>query len=344
MKKQLLYLFILCCIQQQSAVAQTTIEKDTVNSIFQKIVEDNISHITILSDFDSLLRGRRIKDYPKIKATIIFDNEVHQDTMKTKLVLRGRYRRKICDMPPIKLDFVKADLAEMGLDSTYDELKLVTHCLDEANSNQTLLKEYWTYRLYQELTPNSFKVHLVKITYLNENQPLESEERFAFLIENNKELADRIGGEMVSKFGLTPSKLDEKSYHYTLLFNYMIGNLDCNITHQRNIKYIQTEESLIVVPYDFDQSALVNAPYAKPHPDYQQKNLEDRYPIGNFNNKTALEAMVTEFIAKKNQLQIFNQCPYLAENEKLRMQYYIDSFFEQIEYKRQLRKAFLSNN
>jgi len=331
-------------MQQQLAVAQTAIEKDTIHSIFQKIVEDKISHITILSDFDSLLRGRRIKDYPKIKATIIFENGTHQDTMLTKLLLRGRYRRKICDMPPIKLDFVKADLVEMGLDSTYDELKLVTHCLDGVNSNQSLLKEYWTYRLYQEITPNSFKVHLVKITYINKQQPLESKERFAFLIENNQELSDRIGGEMVSKFGLTPTKLDEKSYHHTLFFNYMIGNLDCNILHQRNIKYIQTKESLIVVPYDFDQSALVNASYAKPHPDYKQQNLEDRHAIGSFNNRTALEAMATEFIAKKNQLEIFNQCPYLAEDQKLRMQYYIDSFFEEIEHKRQLRKAFLSSH
>jgi len=332
-------------MQQQSAVAQTTIEKDTINSIFQKIVRDNISHITILSDFDSLLRGRLVKDSPKIKATIICDNGTYQDTMPTKLLVRGRYRRKICDMPPIKLDFVKSDLVEMGLDSTYDELKLVTHCLDKDGkiSNQTLLKEYWTYRLYQELTPNSFKVHLVKITYVNKNQPLESEERFAFLIENNQELADRIGGKMFSKFGLTPSSLNEDSYHHTLLFNYMIGNLDCSITHQRNVKYIQTKESIIVVPYDFDQAALVKAPYARLNPDYKQKHLEERHSIGNFNNKIALETMATEFIAKKNQLQIFKQCPYLAEDQKLMMQNYIDSFFKEVEQKRQLKKVFLSS-
>ena len=125
--------------------------------------------------------------------------------------------------------------------------------MDEEQSDQTLLKEYWAYQLYQQITPNSFKVHLVKIIYRNTNKPEESTEHFAFLIENNQELADRIGGEMVSRFGVTPTKIDETSYHQAMMFNYMIGNLDWNIMHQRNVKYIQKDTSspLIIVPYDF---------------------------------------------------------------------------------------------
>lgn len=345
MVKKGLFVFIHFLVIIPLVFAQTIDDKPKkVNSLFQKIVQDSITHIVLITNYDSLWQGRLVKDYPKMPATIIFKSAIQSDTMSVKLELRGRYRRKICDVPPIKLDFSKKDLAKLKLNPEYDEIKLVTHCLDEARSNQTLLKEYWTYHLHHILTPNSFKVHLVKINYQSNNQLDTSQEHFAILIENNQEMANRLGGTLVSKFGLTPSKLDTATYHHALMFNYMIGNLDWNIVHQRNVKYVQTDESLIVVPYDFDQSALVYAPYAKPHPDYQQKNLKDRHCIGSFHNKAELEAMAMVFKAKQQQLQVFQQCPYLEENYKQRMLDYLNSFYEDIQNKRRLKRAFLSGH
>lgn len=343
--KKWIFLFLLSYAYQPFVNAQIMSEKDTtLVSLFQKIKENEITHVILTTDFDSLLKSRLVKDYPKIKARIIFNNKAGADTMKVKLALRGRYRRKLCDMPPIKLDFSKKELAKKGLNPMYDELKLVTHCLDGTQSEQTLLKEYWTYRLQQQITDNSFQVHLFKITYINTKKPTESRESLAFLIENNLELADRIGGEMVNKFGLTPSKVDITSYHYSLMFNYMIGNLDWNMLYQRNVKYIQTAESLVVVPYDFDQSALVNAPYAKPHPDYRQKKLTDRFCVGRFENATQLKNMAAEFLQESERLHLFKECPYLAEKYKLRMEKYLKSFFKEIQNKRKLKKAFLTSS
>ena len=319
-----------------------TLAKITSQSLFEKISEDSIHHVVLAADFSKLIDTRFDKDAPKQQATLTLKKDTTEWQIPVKLALRGRFRRKICDFPPIKLDFPKGQLQEMGLHPKFDELKLVTHCLDNPESNQTLLKEYWSYRLYNQLTPNSFKVHLVKITYLDINNPSDTEERLAFLIENNKELANRLGGKLVDKFGMTPEQLEDTSYYQTMLFNFMIGNVDWNIKAQRNIKYLQKEDStLLVVPYDFDQSALVKAPYAKPHPDAGQKKLEDRLCLGKFPDTDLMNNFLQQFSSLKDEFRYFKDCPHLSAKHKLRMTAYLDSFYKPLESKKYLRKTFL---
>ena len=309
-----------------------TLAKTTTHSLFEKIQEDQIKQLILTADFDKLINTRFDKDAPKEQATITLQSDSTEWQLPVKLALRGRFRRKVCDFPPIKLDFPKARLQEMGLHPKFDELKLVTHCLDGAESDQTLLKEYWAYRLYNQLTPNSFKVHLVKITYLDVNNPSQTEERLAFLIENNKELANRIGGKLVSKFGMKPEQLDSTSYYKTLLYNFMVGNLDWSLLAQRNIKYLQKEDSsLIVIPYDFDQSAIVKAPYARPHPDAGQKKLEDRLLLGHFPDTETMYAFLQKFSNARDQFGVFNQCSHLSNKHKLRMTAYLDSFYKPLD-------------
>jgi len=318
-----------------------TLAKVTTQSLFEKIKGDSIYQMVLTADFGKLIDTRFIKDAPKQQATLSLKNDSTEWQIPVKIALRGRFRRKICDFPPIKLDFPKEQLQEMGLHPKFDELKLVTHCLASPESDQTLLKEYWAYRLYNQLTPNSFKVHLVQITYLDINNPSQTEKRLAFIIENNKELANRIGGTLVSKFGLSPEQLDAHTYYQTLLFNFMIGNVDWNVLAQRNIKYIQKDSALLVVPYDFDQSAIVHAPYAKPHPDAGQKKLEDRLCLGHFPDASTLEIYIEQFSDLEDAFSFFKQCPYLLDKYKLRMENYVNSFYEPLDNKKYLRKTFL---
>ena len=327
-----------------TANALDTLAKVTTQSLFEKMKRDSIYQMVLTADFDKLIETRFVTDTPKEQATLSLKNDSTEWQIPVKLALRGRYRRKICDFPPIELDFPKEQLLEMGLHPKFDKLKLVTHCLDSPESNQTVLKEYWAYRMCNQLTPNSFKVHLVQITYIDINNPSKKEERLAFIIENNKELADRIGGKMVSKFGLSPEQLDTHSYYQTLIFNFMIGNVDWNVLAQRNLKYIQKDSNLLVVPYDFDQSAIVHAPYAKPHPDTGQKKLEDRFCLGHFPDINTLKIYLQRFSDLKDAFSCFEQCPYLLEKHKLRMKNYLNSFYKPLDKNKYLRKTFLKSN
>lgn len=345
MKMHQLLLCSLVVFTSQSLMANSLypLSDSLKGSIFTKMVEDSITHVVLATDFDYFISGRYDKDRPKQEAILTLKNRHSSFEIPVKLELRGRFRRKICDMPPIKVDFPKKKLEAMGLKPKFDELKLVTHCLEDPSSDQTVLREYWTYRLNNELTPNSFKVHLVKIIYLNTSNPTETQERFAFFIENNKELAARMGGEMVDKFGMSPEQMEAKSYHQLVMFNYMVGNLDCNIRGQRNLKYVQLGDDLVAVPYDFDHAALVKAPYARVNPDYNQKRIEDRHSIGKFLSQEQLDEMATEFLALKDTgFSIYKDCFYLTNKSKAKMEKYLEGFYKDIQDKKRMKRAFLA--
>ena len=156
-------------------------------------------------------------------------------------------------------------LKKWGLLPKYDKLKLVTHCLLEEENRQALLKEYWAYKMHNELTENSFRVHLMEVIYVHSEDPKRKYREYGFLIENTHEMAHRIGGHIVEGMGKKPEQFTEISYNNTLFFNYMIGNTDWNIELVKNLKFVHKEEGdrLTLVPYDFDFTAFVKPPYFK---------------------------------------------------------------------------------
>jgi len=316
---------------------------DSNLTIFKKFVTDSIRHITIEADFDSLFNYKKLTAEQKAKLTFKNPDGTTQE-LGIKVKTRGVYRRMRCEIPPLRLNFNDRELDSMGLNKAFDKLKLVTHCVENENAEQVLLKEYWTYKLYNELTPNSFKVHLVKITYINTRDKANQTERFAFLIENNNEMAHRLGGELVDKFGLTPNQLDASTHQNTMLFNYMIGNLDWHIERQRNIKLVQipNKKEITVVPYDFDMSAIVFPSYARLNPDYGQENFTERFCVGRFSSPEALAETAQKFIALKTDcLTAFTECPYLTNKSKIGMTVYMKSFYRQLNKKKKMKKTFL---
>ena len=339
---------------QTSEAADTTDEKriikDSIDffaatTIFQKIKQDSFYEVILQTDFDSLIKNKRISKqaYP---GTILLKNG-HQDQIKlnVKIEARGRSRRRFCSsMPPLKIDFPKKALRKLGLFPGCDKLKLVTNCNDTENSDQVLMKEFWIYNLYNQLTPHSFQVFPVKITYVNANNPDDRINRFAFFIESNEELTLRLKGKVETSFGITASQLDQKSYHNTLLFQYMIGNLDWDIMVQRNVKIIQPDAGgkPILVPYDFDFSGLVKAPHARLNPDFNQKNIEQRFPQGKFPDKATLMATADEFKKlEKSGFRCYMECDILDKSVKKKMNKYLTSFFRILKDKAYLTELFL---
>ncbi len=317
---------------------------DTSTTIFQKIQRDSFFEVILQTNFDSLLKNKKVSS-EKYTGTILFKNE-KGESFKTKVKIepRGRSRRKVCSMPPLKIDFPKKALDKLGLYPGGDKLKLVTNCNDNENSDQVLMKEYWIYKLYNEITPESYQVFPVKITYVNSNNTEERFEHFAFFIESNEELALRLKSELVTLYGTTPAILTTNSYHNTLLFQYMIGNLDWNLSVGRNVKFLkqQNGEKHILVPYDFDYSGLVKAPHARLNPDYGQKYIEQRFPQGKFANKADLQKTIDMFNThKKAGFNCFNQCQTLTKSEKKKMHRYLGSFYKLLRDKAYMEELFL---
>jgi hypothetical protein len=136
------------------------------------------------------------------------------------------------------------------------------------------VREFVVYKLYNALTPMSFRVRPARVTYHDTEGRREDNVRFAFLIESSGEMARRNGLKELDfdARALSSTQIDAVGLVRYALFQLLIGNLDWEYyagpagdTCCHNAKLLGPEGAttgLIPVPYDFDFSGLVDAPYA----------------------------------------------------------------------------------
>ncbi|MEO1626706.1 MAG: hypothetical protein AAFV25_16245, partial [Bacteroidota bacterium] len=243
--------------------------------------------------------------------------------------------RKLCSFPPIMLKFKKNDLLGMGLDSAYNKVKLVTHCMDDPEGEQYLLKEYLAYNLYNQLTERSLQVKLFRIRYVDSKGNQPDEIKYGFLIENHHEMAQRIQGKAFKQYGTTAKDYQAKAYAQMVLFQYMIGNTDWGAEIMRNIKLIrpnQQGQGIIPVPYDFDFSGLVNSNYAKPNPDFEElETVTQRRIMAQCSaEKDLLDAVALFNKRQRNLFQTVIGFELLPDKERGRVARYLGEFFKLI--------------
>ncbi|NRB54056.1 MAG: hypothetical protein HRU41_40785 [Saprospiraceae bacterium] len=313
------------------------------NTIFQHLVEQDYSEMTLELNFDELFE--QLKSEEEHQAQLIMKSKGMVETaLQVKIKPRGVFRRYNCEIPPLRFNFSKKELEAVGLNAEYDKLKLVAPCFDDSESEQQLLKEYWGYKLYNEITPASFQVHLVRITYVNTGAEQFQKEHWAFFIEGKDELAHRLGGIVVDQYGTLPTELEPNSYQQTMLFNYMIGNEDWDLGANRNITLVQVAEDspLILVPYDFDYSVFVSPSYLKGSKHIDAQGIYERVLIGQFEGLGAL-VQTAETFQQAEQLIIasFEDFSPLSQEHKRAMRRYLQDFFSLLENEKKLARQLL---
>ncbi len=300
-------------------------------SIFNWLsAEEDIISVEIEGDLNHLFVNRQEADqYHSASIKIAKGDSLLQ--FDIELASRGVTRKKICDFPPIKLKFPKSNLKALGF-SSLNNYKLVTHCMEM--EKDLVLKEYLIYKLFNQLTEKSFRVKLAKIRYIDKNGKIPNETHFGFIIEGNKELASRLDGQLIDPTKLKITSLDKEQYKKMVVFQYMIANTDWNLSKGHNIKWVQTSNSEVPtpIPYDFDYSGLVNAPYAVPHPKIPIKNVRQRYLQWRGKSKDELKLTSKNFMAQKNNfLETCQGFVSLNDTSKVEMISFLESFFDEVE-------------
>jgi hypothetical protein len=264
------------------------------------------------------------------------------ESLPVMLSVRGitRRRKDICSFPPLRIEFT-AKPAATSIFRGQKGLKLVTHCQQSERYQQYVLLEYAGYRLYRALTPESFGVRLAEIDYVNEDgRPLAS--RLGFFIEDVDDVARRNGQERLRGANrISSSQLDAAAAARFAIFEYMISNLDWAMTagpagedccHNSRIvgaKGATTE--LVPVPYDFDYSGLVNAPYAVPPASIRLANVRVRRYRGFCQHNERAQASAADLLAHRAALlAILDQTPRLNTESRQMGASYLGGFFEQI--------------
>ena len=339
-----LSLFLLPILLEAQAQA-IQVKSEKKSTIFQRMQEEELDQIIIFTDFTTLTGERNVPH--ELDGTIQMKNEKGTlETVPIKVELRGKTRRNMCEMPPLRIKFPKDELKDRGLSKKGNKLKLVTHCNDGLNKD-LLLKEYWAYRLYNQLSPASFKPHLVKVRYVNTAKPgKNAEEYLGYFLESHEELARRLDAEQVELWGLNPDQVDKQMYYYTLLFQYMISNDDWDLSGSRNLKLIQPKDGAppVVIPYDFDYSGLVDAPYAKPSAGWGRVSVTERIAMGQFDSREDLQAVINEFLALKDEeLKCYRECTILSDRSKKNMDRFLGMFFKELENTKRIQRVFLGN-
>lgn len=258
------------------------------------------------------------------------------------LAARGLSRRQadVCDFPPIRVTFT-AKPSDPSPFRGQEKLKLVTHCRERDRSDDLLLREYAAYRLYNRLTEASFRVRLAMVRYTDESGKLVTRRR-GFFIEDIDDVGKRIGAKEVKLNGIARSALDPQAASRVALFQYMIGNLDWTFLRGpagepccHNSKLLARDPArptaTVPVPYDFDYSGLVDAPYAVPPDEVRVRSVKQRRFFGLCPHNQALAAPVAAFRAARPALEAaLAEVPDLAPSSRTEMAAYLSSFFSDI--------------
>lgn len=195
-----------------------------------------------------------------------------EDNFDVELRVRGHKRLDVdvCHNPPLRVDFEPGAIRKT-LYAHQKSLKLVVLCKDTSLYRNYLRTEFLIYRMFNLLTPLSYKVRWLNVSYVDE----EGESRLepAFFIERKSRLAKRNDLETTEVSSIRVSELEPHSSALVTLFQYIVSNTDYSIVSSaddsccHNAKLLTGEDALYrPVIYDFDSSGLVDAPYAVPNP------------------------------------------------------------------------------
>ena len=274
------------------------------------------------------------------------------EAMPITLSARGLTRRRddICAFPPLRVDFNRVP-SPGSLFERQNRLKLVTHCRASADFQQKILLEYAAYRLFNLLTPLSYRARLATIDYVDDSgRPYVS--RVGFFLEDIDDVARRNG--MVrarTADRVAASQLDARAAARFALFNYMISNLDWSMRagpagegcchNGRLLTASGTPNArLVPVPYDFDYSGLVDAPYATPPEGLKVNNVRQRVYRGYCIHTAEARAFAAELSARRAEIGgVLGTIPGLDERSRKRASAYLDGFFKDLDSGKPLKSC-----
>jgi len=333
-----------CTISDTIITRQESTAENNRPNLFNS---DSLLEITIVTDIRKLIRdvGKKRQYHP---ATLTYQTKDSSVTLDVNLKTRGDFRkdRSICSFPPLRIKFQKKQVSNT-LFNHQEKLKMVTHCQNRSKRHQQMLiQEYLIYKAYNLFTPESFRVRLARITYMN-NDLSKKIIKYAFFLEDPDQMAQRNNKIIVRRNKLHQDATAMDKITRLAVFQYLIGNTDWGVPTLHNIKLIAIKPSArpVAVPYDFDWSALVDAPYAVPQEILHISSIHERLYRGYERSLKDLEFIFREFRQKKIDLySLYVNCPYLEDYQKESVLNYFDQFYETINDPKKVKREFIEKS
>jgi len=297
--------------------------------------------LTLKADFKAVNKDRDENSATRYAATVSVGADPAAP-IPAELGSRGHFRLRqgSCSWVPLRVQFKKKDTAGTVFEGQ-SSLKLVTHCRDNNDFEQHVLREYLPYRVYGLVSPIAFRARLAKIAYVDaaSGKPLAT--RYGMFIEDDSDVARRALARSIELPRTLFKDLEPESLTTMALFEYMIANTDISILKLHNVKLMVTEQRTIYpVPYDFDFSGLVDTPYANPDPKLGIATVRERIYRGPCRSQAEFEAVLGKFRAKKADiLALYDSLPDLNAGYRKGARSYLEDFYSIIERPDRVKRA-----
>lgn len=347
-----LLLFTFPSLAQEKTNADSK-SKKSLKEITEKALATNdvlfetedLLEITLSLDLKALKKdiGEERGYHPATLSYINGDGEMSSIDLKLKARGNSRRSKDMCDFPPLRLNFQRENTVGTLFEGQ-DKLKLVAHCQDsEEIYKEYVVREYLVYKAYQLLTDKSFRVRLLKMTYVDTGNKNEKMEKYAFLIEGEQFVAARLAGKMLKNKKIHAENTHKPTADRVAVFQYMIGNLDWSVKENHNMKMCyKVGELPYCIPYDFDLTGIVDTEYALPPEILPVRSVRERLYRGFCRTEEEFEAAFEEFRAVKEDLYtLYQDSEFLSEKYINSTVKYLDDFYETIGDPKLVKKEFL---
>jgi hypothetical protein len=312
----------------------------TARKLFQAVEP---LEFTLTSDFNGLNKERNPDSTKRFPGTLSIAGLGKE--LPVQLGSRGHLRlnTRTCEFVPIRVEFPKEGIEGTPFEGQTN-LKLGTHCQNDKEFDQYVLREYLAYRLSNLVTPRSYRARLARATYVDAKSKKTISTHNALFLEHDNDVARRLGGREVALPRIEFKDLDPDALTGMMLLNYMIGNTDYSIYALHNVKIVQDKKrTLIPVPYDNDMSGFVHPPYAIPDPRLHIRSVADRLYRGPCRTVEEFNTAAEPFRAKKTDMfAVIDGQKDLGGSHKSEMKDYLESFFKAIDSPEAIKKNFVN--
>lgn len=303
---------------------------DTIETSLDLFGETQPLHITLTFDIKKYQREKFKGKYMPVHFLYQL-NDTLAIEKDMRLKARGEFRRSHCSLAPFWLNIKKAELNSNELEDI-NRIKIVTHCKGSKAYAEYVLKEYLCYKIYNIISPVSFRVRLVRMTYVDTGRKNKVTEGWSFMIEPEELLAQRMNAVVIKRDDLSTSLLRPWEIDILALFQYMIGNVDFSVFGSQNMKFLGLPgfgtAGYSPVPYDFDYTGLVDAYYAIPSEFTGIRTVKERHYLGPCRGVESYQAAIEHLNqCREDIIQLVMDFEYLGQKQKDKVISYLDEYF-----------------
>lgn len=291
---------------------------------------------SLIANYGALAKDRDTLSTKRFWGTLLVaDSAGAERRIPVTLRTRGHFRllARNCRFVPIRIDFPDSGRKNTPF-AGQSGIKVGTHCQNgDERFDRYTRREYLAYRVFNQVTPLSFRARLARGTYIDSASGKTVATHVAMFIENEDDLARRAGGKIAELRGALFDDLQADQLLAMSLFQYAIGNTDFSLYALHNTRLLQVPVGPpIPLAYDFDFSGLVGAHYATPDPRMGIRRVQDRRFRGPCRPADQYLVAARRFLDNKAViLGEIERVPGMTADEQKEVREYLQSFFAVLE-------------